>query len=54
MALIGALAAQTLFQRSLLGLDIATGKIAVTGDYTTDGTAKATHTEPFVPLPTGS
>jgi hypothetical protein len=50
--LIAALAAQTLLQRSALGLDIATGKIVVTVDYATDGTAKATHTESFVLLPT--
>jgi hypothetical protein len=44
-ALITARAAQTLLQRSVLGLDIATGKIVVTGDYATNGAAKATHTE---------
>ncbi|KAE9378430.1 putative carboxypeptidase S1 [Stipitochalara longipes BDJ] len=48
------LAAQTLFQRSLLGRDIATGKVSVTSDYATNGTASATHTESFVPLPTGN
>jgi carboxypeptidase D len=44
-ALIAARAAQTLLQRSVLGLDNATGKIVVTGDYATNGTAKATHME---------
>jgi hypothetical protein len=44
-ALITARAAQTLLQRSVLGLDIATGKIVVTDDYATNGAAKATHTE---------
>ena len=42
---IVALAAQTLFQRSLLGLDIATGKVSVTEEYATNGTATATHAE---------
>jgi hypothetical protein len=36
------------------GLGIATGKVSVTDDYTTNGTASAAHTESFVPLPTGS
>jgi hypothetical protein len=48
--LVVALASQVLFQRSLLGLDIATGKVPVTGDYATNGTASATHAESFVPL----
>jgi len=48
-----ALAAQALFQRSLLGLDIATGKVSVKGEYATNGTASATHTESFAPIPTG-
>lgn len=51
---MAALAAQTLLQRSVLGLDIAIGKIVVTGDNAKNGTAKATHTESFVPLPTGN
>jgi hypothetical protein len=52
--LMAALTAQTLLQRSVLGLDIAIGKIVVTGDNATNGTAKATHTESFVLLPTGN
>ena len=45
------LASLELFKRVLDNVDIATGKIATTGDYATNGTAKATHTEPYVALP---
>lgn len=45
------LASLEYFKRTLDNTDIATGKFDVTGDYTTNGTAKATHTEPYVPLP---
>lgn len=45
------LASLEYFKRTLDNTDIATGKIDVTGDYATNGTAKATHTEPYVPLP---
>ena len=40
-----ALAAFTLFQRTLDGLDIAEGKTKITDSYGTNGTVKATHTE---------
>jgi len=50
---IEALASQVLFQRALEGLDISTGTVKVTGNYSTNGTAFATHTESFVSLPTG-
>jgi len=39
------------FRRVLAQLIIADGSEVVTDDYSTNGTAKATHTEPFVPLP---
>ena len=51
MGLNKAFAAQALFQRSIDGLDIALGEVKITEGYTTNGTASATHTEPFVPLP---
>ncbi|KAF2657741.1 peptidase S10, serine carboxypeptidase [Lophiostoma macrostomum CBS 122681] len=40
-----------LFRRVLSQLVIADGSEVVTDDYSTNGTAKATHTEPYVPLP---
>ena len=46
---VGALAA---FSRVLGDVDIATGDVAVTGTYETNGTANATHTEPYVAVPT--
>ncbi len=50
------LASLEYFKRTLGKTDIATGKKAVTGTYGTNGTllngtATATHTEPYVPLP---
>jgi carboxypeptidase C (cathepsin A) len=39
------------FRRVLAQLVIADGSEVVTDDYSTNGTVKATHTEPFVPLP---
>lgn len=45
------LASLELFKRVLGRVDVATGTIPVTEDYATNGTAKATHTEPYVPLP---
>jgi hypothetical protein len=42
-----------LFQRAINGLDIAEGNVNVTNLYSTNGTASATHTETYVPLPTG-
>ena len=40
-----------MFKRVLEFKDIATGKVDLTGDYGTTGDAHATHTEPFVPIP---
>ena len=39
------------FRRVLGGRDVATGETVLTGMYATNGTANATHTQPFVPLP---
>jgi hypothetical protein len=39
------------FKRVLNQVVIADGSKVVTDDYSTNGTAKATHTESFVPLP---
>ena len=44
-------ASLAMFQRVIEHKDIATGEEAVTANLTTNGTAKATHTEPFVALP---
>lgn len=44
------LASLEYFKRTLDNKDIATGKLDVSGNYATNGTAKATHTEPYVPL----
>lgn len=41
-----------IFKRVLQHQVIADGGSIVTDDYKTNGTAKATHTEPYVPLPT--
>jgi hypothetical protein len=49
---LAALAAQVMFDRTIKGLDIATGHQSITPTYETNGTAQATHTEPFVPLST--
>ncbi|KAF4220410.1 hypothetical protein CNMCM8980_001270 [Aspergillus fumigatiaffinis] len=43
-----------LFNRTLFGWDIAKGTTQIGPDYSTNGTAKATHTESFVPLPTAT
>ncbi|KAF1998515.1 peptidase S10, serine carboxypeptidase, partial [Amniculicola lignicola CBS 123094] len=40
-----------IFRRVLNHLTISDGANVITADYATNGTAKATHTEPFVPLP---
>lgn len=49
------IASLAFFERALNGLDIATGKIQINGtEYGTEGSATATHTEPFVPLPATS
>ena len=41
-----------MFSRVLGNVDIATGDTLVTGSYETNGTANATHTEPYVAIPT--
>ena len=46
------IAALQLFNRTIFGYDIATGEQKVTADLGTTGEASATHTEPYVPLPT--
>ncbi|KAL8952787.1 MAG: hypothetical protein Q9222_001334 [Ikaeria aurantiellina] len=46
------LASLEFFRRVLEGRDIALGEQQITGTYSTNGTANATHTEPFVPLST--
>jgi hypothetical protein len=43
-----------MFQRVLEHLDIATGLEKVTADYETSGNANATHTEPYVALPSST
>ena len=48
------LASLALFNRTINMFDIATGELKITEDYATNGTAKATHTEPFVPLPSST
>lgn len=48
------LASLELFRRMLLNLDIAEGKGVNAADYSTFGNANATHTEPFVPLPSST
>ncbi|KAL8998288.1 MAG: hypothetical protein Q9169_002602 [Polycauliona sp. 2 TL-2023] len=46
------LASLEFFRRVLANQDIATGGQELTGTYSTNGNASATHTEPFVPLST--
>jgi hypothetical protein len=43
-----------MFQRVLEHLDIATGLEKVTADYETSGIVNATHTEPYVALPSST
>jgi carboxypeptidase D len=43
-----------LFNRTLFGWDLATGRQKITMGYETNGTAKATHTESYVALPTST
>ena len=45
------LASLALFKRVLDHVDVATGSEALTGTYGTNGTADATHTEPYVAIP---
>jgi carboxypeptidase C (cathepsin A) len=42
------------FRRVLHHLTLPNGENVVTDDWSTNGTAKATHTQPFVPLPSTS
>ena len=44
-------AALEMFKRVLGSKDIATGEVDLTADYDTKGDTHATHTEPFVPIP---
>lgn len=44
-------ASLAMFSRVLGDVDIATGETVVTGTYETNGTADATHTEPYVGIP---
>lgn len=46
------LASLAMFSRVLANVDIATGAEVVTGSYETNGTVNATHTEPYVAVPT--
>ncbi|KAJ9231214.1 hypothetical protein DTO169E5_8102 [Paecilomyces variotii] len=46
------IAALQLFNRTVYGWDIAKGDTKIWPEYKTNGTAKATHTESYVPLPT--
>lgn len=48
---VGSLA---LFNRTIEHVDIATGTEPVTGTLKTNGTAKATHTNSYVPLPSST
>ncbi len=48
------LAALELFRRTLLNLELSDGLAEITADYSTNGTARATHTEPFVALPSST
>ena len=43
-----------MFKRVLGNLDIATGKTTITGSYETTGEANATHTEPYVAIPSAT
>lgn len=43
-----------MFQRVLEHLDIGTGLEKVTADFETSGNASATHTEPYVALPSST
>jgi carboxypeptidase C (cathepsin A) len=47
-------AALALFNRTINGMDIATGKKKITADLETSGSKTATHTESFVALPTST
>ncbi|PQE12758.1 carboxypeptidase S1 protein [Rutstroemia sp. NJR-2017a BBW] len=47
-------AALEMFRRTLLNLDLAEGQLRITSNFSSTGEASATHTEPFVPLPTST
>jgi carboxypeptidase D len=47
-------ASLALFNRTLEHVDIATGLEKVTAEYETTGNANATHTEPYVALPSST
>lgn len=47
-------AALAMFNRTISLVDIATGEVDLTADYNTTGLAEATHTEPFVALPSST
>lgn len=47
-------AALQLFNRTLNGWDIAQGKVKINGQFVTNGTATATHTESSVALPSAT
>lgn len=47
-------ASLAMFQRTLAGLNLADGTEKVTAELSTEGDAKATHTEPFVALPSST
>ena len=49
-----AVASLALFNRTVFHFDVATGEEMVTGTYETQGQANATHTEPYVALPTST
>lgn len=48
------IAALEMFRRVLLGVDLASGDTNLTSSYSSPGPANATHTEPFVPLPSAT
>lgn len=48
------LASLEMFKRVLDNVDLATGEEALTGTYETNGTADATHTEPYVAIPSAT
>ncbi|KAK2754332.1 hypothetical protein FQN53_009000, partial [Emmonsiellopsis sp. PD_33] len=45
------LASLALFNRSITGMDMATGKVKIGADYRTQGPMTSNHTQPYVPLP---
>lgn len=45
------IASLEMFRRVISGIDLADGEQALTANYSSPGTANATHTEPYVALP---